>query len=142
MDMDERVYELHADICQILANPKRLKIINTLRDKELSVNELAKRVGVTKANLSQHLSILRQRRIVLTRREGVTIHYRIANPKVLKAFDIMRQVLFEQLAENRKIYKVYHPQCRERPLAPTGIRNRRLNAKNNHYPSFNNTIQL
>ena len=102
MDMDERVYELHADICQILANPKRLKIINTLRDKELSVNELAKRVGVTKANLSQHLSILRQRRIVLTRREGVTIHYRIANPKVLKAFDIMRQVLFEQLAENRK----------------------------------------
>lgn len=107
MDMDERIYELHADICQILANPKRLKIINTLRDKELSVNELAKRVGVTKANLSQHLSILRQRRIVLTRREGVTIHYRIANPKVLKAFDIMRQVLFEQLAENRKIYKVY-----------------------------------
>ncbi|MBI3355123.1 MAG: winged helix-turn-helix transcriptional regulator [Nitrospirae bacterium] len=105
--MDERIYELHADICQILANPKRLKIINTLRDKELSVNELAKRVGVTKANLSQHLSILRQRRIVLTRREGVTIHYRIANPKVLKAFDIMRQVLFEQLAENRKIYKVY-----------------------------------
>ena len=115
MDMDERVYELHADICQILANPKRLKIINTLRDKELSVNELAKRVGVTKANLSQHLSILRQRRIVLTRREGVTIHYRIANPKVLKAFDIMRQVLFEQLAENRKIYKVYtHPQGRGR----------------------------
>ena len=107
MDMDERVYELHADICQILANPKRLKIINTLRDKELSVNELAKRVGVTKANLSQHLSILRQRRIVLTRREGVTIHYRIANPKVLKAFDIMSQVLFEQLEENRKIYKVY-----------------------------------
>ncbi len=107
MDIDERIYELHADICQILANPKRLKIINILRDKELSVNELAKRVGVTKANLSQHLSILRQRRIVLTRREGVTIHYRIANPKVLKAFDIMRQVLFEQLAENRKIYKVY-----------------------------------
>lgn len=107
MDIDERIYELHADICQILANPKRLKIINTLRDKELSVNEIARRLGLTKANLSQHLSILRQRRIVLTRREGVTIHYRIANPKVLKAFDIMRQVLFEQLAENRKIYKVY-----------------------------------
>ena len=107
MDIDERIYELHADICQILANPKRLKIINILRDKELSVNDLARRIGITKANLSQHLSILRQRRIVLTRREGVTIYYRIANPKVLKAFDIMRQVLFEQLAENRKIFKIY-----------------------------------
>ena len=61
MDINERVYELHADICQILANSKRLKIINILRDKELSVNELAKRVGVTKANLSQHLSILRKK---------------------------------------------------------------------------------
>ena len=91
MDMDERVYELHADICQILANPKRLKIINTLRDKELSVNELAKARWRYKGKSFSAPFNFKAERIVLTKRERVTIHYRIANPKGIKAFDIMRQ---------------------------------------------------
>ncbi len=100
---DDQIYELHASVCQILANPTRLKILNALRDQEIAVAELARRVGTSMPNLSQHLAILRQRRVVLTRREGATIHYRIANPKILRAFDIMREVLFEQLADGRRL---------------------------------------
>ncbi|KRT69175.1 MAG: hypothetical protein A3G97_12570 [Candidatus Rokubacteria bacterium RIFCSPLOWO2_12_FULL_69_21] len=102
---DDRLYELHASICQILANPTRLKILNALRDRETAVAELARRVGTSMPNLSQHLAILKARHVVLTRREGVTIYYRIANPKILRAFDIMREVLFEQLFEGRRLMR-------------------------------------
>jgi ArsR family transcriptional regulator len=101
--IDDEIYELHASACQVLSNPTRLKILNALRDREVSVAELARRVGTSKPNLSQHLAILRQRRVVLTRREGAAVYYRIANPKILRAFDIMREVLFEQLSEGRRL---------------------------------------
>ena len=101
--IDEQLYALHASVCQTLANPTRLKILNALRDREVAVAELARRTGTSMPNLSQHLAILRQRRVVVTRRQGVTIYYRIANPKILQAFDIMRDVLFEQLSEGRRL---------------------------------------
>ena len=101
--IDDQIYALHASVCQTLANPTRLKILNALRDQEIPVAELARRTGTSMPNLSQHLAILRQRRVVVTRRQGVTIYYRIANPKILQAFDIMRDVLFEQLSEGRRL---------------------------------------
>lgn len=101
--IDDEAYVLHASVCQTLANPTRLKILNALRDQEIPVAELARRTGTSMPNLSQHLAILRQRRVVVTRRQGVTIFYRIANPKILQAFDIMREVLFEQLSEGRRL---------------------------------------
>jgi len=80
-----------------------LKILNSLREKEKSVEELTELLGLHKANLSQHLAILRQRRIVTTRRAGLNIYYKIANPKMIKACDILKEVLFEQLAENERL---------------------------------------
>ena len=103
--MEKEIYELHADICRILSNSKRLEILNTLRDEEMSVGELKDSTGLAKANLSQHLAVLRQKKIVTTRREGVNVYYRIANPKVIKACDLMREVLHDQLAEDGKLAK-------------------------------------
>lgn len=103
--LDNQIYEAHASVCQILSNPTRLKILNMLRGREVAVAELARRLGTSKPNLSQHLAILRARRVVITRREGLTVYYRIANPKILKAFDIMREVLFEQLSEGRRLFR-------------------------------------
>jgi ArsR family transcriptional regulator len=101
--VEKAVYELHADICRILSHAKRLEILNSLRDKEMSVAELKKLTGLAKANLSQHLAVLRQRKIVTTRRRGVNIYYRIANLKVIEACDLMREVLYEQLTEDGKL---------------------------------------
>ncbi len=101
----KQIYELHAEVCKTLANAKRIEIINTLRNKELSVGELLTRLKVKKANLSQHLTIMRNKGIVRARRDGLNIFYRVANPKVIKACDIMRQVLIEHLAEANKTAK-------------------------------------
>ena len=94
---DRQLYELHAAICQTLANPKRLEVIDRLRDGEIPVSELAEDMGISQANLSQHLAVMRQKGIVTTRREGLSVYYRLSNPKIIKACDLMRQVLLEHL---------------------------------------------
>ena len=101
----KQIYELHAEVCKILANPKRLEIIDLLGNRERSVSELLNLLKIKKANLSQHLAVMRSKRIVKTRREGVNIYYRLASPKVIKACDIMKVVLLEQLAESKKLIK-------------------------------------
>jgi ArsR family transcriptional regulator len=106
-DPEDRVYRLHAEICSTLANPKRLKIINTLREKELSAGELLSILKVPKANLSQQMAILKQKGVVLARREGNTVFYRLARPKILKAFDLMRELLFDVLADQQKLLEEY-----------------------------------
>ncbi len=95
--VNPRLYELHAGICQTLANPKRLEVIDRLRDGEKSVTELAEAMKISQANLSQHLSVMRQKGIVATRREGLNVYYRLGNSKITKACDLMRQVLLEHL---------------------------------------------
>jgi ArsR family transcriptional regulator len=52
---------------------------------------------IGQANLSQHLAVMRQKGIVATRREGLNVYYRLSNPKIIKACDLMRQVLLEHL---------------------------------------------
>jgi len=101
----KQVFTMHAEVCKTLANPKRLEIIYALKEGELSVGELVKRLGISKANVSQHLAVLRQRRVVTARREGVNIYYRISNPKIVKACALMREVLVEQLTEEGKAVK-------------------------------------
>jgi ArsR family transcriptional regulator len=98
MGNDEHmIYELQADVCLALANPKRLQILNLLKNGELSVAEMTNIMFIAKANLSQHLTILRQKGIILARREGTTVYYRIVTPKIIEACSIMRTVLMESL---------------------------------------------
>ena len=101
----KQIFNMHAEVCKTLANPKRLEIIYALKEGELSVGELVKRLGISKANISQHLAILRQQRVVVSRREGVNIYYRISNPKIVKACALMREVLMEQLTKEGRLAK-------------------------------------
>ncbi|MBI4028028.1 MAG: winged helix-turn-helix transcriptional regulator [Verrucomicrobia bacterium] len=104
-ETDERIFQLHAEVCKCMANPTRLKALAALQDGEKSVNELAAALGLSKSNLSQHLAVLRHRRIVATRRAGLQVFYRCANPKMLKACGLLREVLMEQLAEGGELMK-------------------------------------
>jgi len=102
-EVEKKIYQLHSELCRSLSHPKRLEILNNLRDGEKSVSELLSVVASSKANLSQHLAILRGKRIISSRREGVNIFYRLANPKMIKACDIIREVLFEELVEDTRM---------------------------------------
>lgn len=104
----KQVFELHAEVCKTLANPKRIEIINLLRSGEKPVGWLLQKTGLLKANLSQHLSVMRQRGIVKARKEGLTAYYRIANPKIVRACDLMREVLFEQMKEKKEVLRKWN----------------------------------
>ncbi len=104
--MDKKdFYRLHADFCKSISNPKRQEILEALREKEMTVNELIEETKISQSNLSQHLSILRSKGIVQARREGTNIYYSIANKKITRAYDLVSQVLMESLASQNKTIK-------------------------------------
>jgi len=70
----------------------------------MGVSEMAERIGITKANISQHLSSMRQQNIVKTRRDGIAVLYSFANPKILVAYDALRKALKEQLEVDGKLF--------------------------------------
>ena len=98
--MEDQIYAYHAEMCQVFSHPKRLEVINILRDGEMTVSELAQRLGLTVGNLSQHLSMMKERHILLSRKEGNMVYYRIMNPKLIRCFDMMREMLFEQIRQD------------------------------------------
>lgn len=101
--MDKKIFELHADVCKMLAQPLRLEILFHISDGELSVNELSERSGARMANISQHLALMRQQGIVTTRKVGVKVYYSVTNKKTLKAFELMREVLLDRLRATEEL---------------------------------------
>lgn len=105
MKSDKTIFEYQAEVCKTLANPKRLEIIHSLRNGEKTVSELVAILGVPKANISQHLSVMRSKGVLESRKEGVNVYYSISNPKVVEACSLMKDVLIEQARKNSVIFK-------------------------------------
>ena len=101
--MDDRIFELHAEVCKTLASPWRLKLIELLRHGERPLKELVEGTGLPVANVSQHLNLMKAAGVVEARREGSRSFYRLTNPKLLKAFDLMRDILRDRLSETREV---------------------------------------
>ncbi|MBI5744309.1 MAG: winged helix-turn-helix transcriptional regulator [Elusimicrobia bacterium] len=97
------LYELHAQVCSVLSNAKRLEIIDLLRSGEKTAGDLTREMEIPKPNVSQQLTILREKGILVSRREGTRIYYRLSFPKMLKAYDLLRQVLIERLREQGNV---------------------------------------
>ena len=97
------LYKIHAEMCKVFSNPIRLEILNLLRNKEMSVTELIKKTKLSQANISQHLSIMKSKGIVTSNRKGKNIYYKLTNLKIIKAFDIIKEVLMDRLKNNSKI---------------------------------------
>ena len=102
---NENFYDLHADLCKTISNPRRQAIIDIIRDNELTVSELIKKTGIAQANLSQHLAILRAKGVVHARREGNNVFYSLLNPKIIKAYDLIGEVLKDTIISQNKIVK-------------------------------------
>ena len=102
-DNQMEIFQLQAELCKSLADAKRLMIIHELRDGEKSVGELAELLGLKQSNTSQHLAVLRNTGLILPRREGSTIFYSLASPRISDACDLVRAVIAEQLQRNRTL---------------------------------------
>ncbi len=91
---------LVAEFCHTASSPRRSLLIRILSTGERTASELASETGFSPANVSQHLKLLRQKRIVAVSRVGGRARYRLIQPKILEAMDLMREACFECLGGN------------------------------------------
>jgi ArsR family transcriptional regulator len=89
---------LHAQVCQGLADPKRILILYALADGPRRVTDLADALGMPQPTVSHHLKILRERGLVVAEQEGTAVYYTLVDERVIQALDLLREVLRTQLA--------------------------------------------
>ena len=99
---DHELYRIKADFCKTLADPTRQMMIAELRSGEKTVGEIAKVLEIVQSMASHHLAILRGKGEVETRREGANVYYRLVNPKIGEACDMVHDILMNQMAKNRE----------------------------------------
>ena len=93
------LFRMHAELCKAMANEHRQAILHAVCDGEKCVGDLADEIGISVHNVSQHLRVLKERRLVASRKDGQTVYYHVTNPKFLEACALMRQALLEQHQE-------------------------------------------
>jgi len=95
--MSGALRQFKSEIFQGLANPTRIAIVELLRDGELSAGKLIEKLGIEQANASQHLAVLRARRIVVSRKVGNQVYYSIRDHALVEVLDILRRYFYAQL---------------------------------------------
>lgn len=97
--MQQALRQFKADIFQALAHPTRIAIVELLRDGEAPAGTIFAQVGVEQANASQHLAVLRAKRIVVNRKVGNQVFYALRSPRLVEVLDAMRLYFQEHLGE-------------------------------------------
>lgn len=97
--MYSEIFSLHAELLKALAHPRRLEILQLLRDQELPVSDIHTMLDLPQANISQHLMLLRDAGVVQARREGKQIYYSISDAHFIKACDLLREVIIRRHEE-------------------------------------------
>ncbi len=99
----KEINQLHAQICGGLADPKRIAILYVLADRALSVTELTEAVEMPQATVSRNLKILRERGMVIAKRQGANIYYSLGDKRIIRALDLLREVLADELSKRRAL---------------------------------------
>ena len=101
------LFEQFARVGRAVSAPLRLAILDVLAQSERTVEEIAREIGASVANASQHLQHLRSARLVASRREGLFIYYRLADEKVLRLWQVIREVGEARYAEIEQVVRTY-----------------------------------
>lgn len=103
-ELQQKVYEGRAAVLKALGQPTRLQILDLLKEGERCVCEIFPAINQEQANVSKHLSILKQAGILESRKEGLRIIYRIKSPEVLELLEGVSRLLKKQVREQERIY--------------------------------------
>lgn len=127
--MYEKLFLLQEEVFKVIANQKRLEIIQLLSSKELSVSEMGSMLGLPQSNLSQHLASLRQAHAVETRRSGVTIFYRLSDPRIASACELIKEFLQEQRRFDPDMKQLLDDQAHMYPVIKDVVCGMRISVK-------------
>ncbi len=114
------LFRMHAELCRALANEHRQAILHAICSDERCVGDIAAEIGISIHNVSQHLRVLKERRLVASRKEGQTVYYRVTNQKFMEACALIRQALVEQhQAQGESLQAADFLEAARRATAPT-----------------------
>ncbi len=91
----------------MMANPKRIAILELLGQEERSVGELAEDLSISVSAISQHLRTMKDKGVVVNRKDAQTVYYRLKNPRLIESCHIMRDILLEEMESQGKIARDY-----------------------------------
>jgi ArsR family transcriptional regulator len=97
--LEQEVNLLHAQICQCLADPKRILLLYAMADGPRRVTDLAKFLDLPQPTVSHHLKILRDRNLIQAERDGTAVYHSLADRRVIEALDLLREMLGDLLAQ-------------------------------------------
>jgi DNA-binding transcriptional ArsR family regulator len=103
--MSQELRQFKADIFQALGHPTRIAMVEMLRKGELPAGQLMEELGLEQANASQHLSVLRSKQIVVSRKEGNHVFYSLRDPALIQVLDILKRYFHSQLAQTTSMLK-------------------------------------
>ena len=89
---DDQDIEMAARSLKAMSHPLRLKILCALGNLEISVQDIVEIVGTSQSNISQHLGILREKGILVTRKHANRVYYRVGDKRTLRLIGMMREV--------------------------------------------------
>ena len=100
--MSEPIQQIKAEFFRALSHPARIRILEVLTTRgECSVGELVPEVGIESSHLSQQLGVLRRANLVVTRKSGSNVYYRLADPRLAKLLDLTKKILLDYLTAAR-----------------------------------------
>jgi rhodanese-related sulfurtransferase/predicted transcriptional regulator len=129
-DFKDRLYAEFARIGKAMGSPHRLEILEILAQGERAVESIASETGLSVANASRHLQQLRQAQLVLARREGLFVRYRLAGPEVVSLMLSVRHAAQEHLAEVDRVVRDFLGERDEfEPVTPDELARRMTNGE-------------
>lgn len=103
------IFEHQARLCGMMANARRLAIVEILKRGESSVGDIASALGSSVSAASQHLRLMREKNVVVARKEGQTVFYRLRDPKMVKCCHMIRELLIEDLVARGRLAAGFDP---------------------------------
>jgi ArsR family transcriptional regulator len=101
----EELNLLHSTICQAVGDQKRIQILYALYERPRHVSALAEALNTPQPTISRHLALLRDRGMVVAERSGATVVYRLADPRIIDAIEIMRGVMRDALIRRASVFE-------------------------------------
>jgi DNA-binding transcriptional ArsR family regulator len=103
--MEERIFELKAEVLKALAQPTRLKILELLRNGERCICEIVPAINGEQSNISKHISLMQKSHLVATRKEGVKVMVKVSDPKIFEILDSINIILRNRMSEQSRLIR-------------------------------------
>ncbi|MGB2954744.1 MAG: metalloregulator ArsR/SmtB family transcription factor [Anaerolineales bacterium] len=109
LTLSQEINQLHANICSAISEPNRILLLYAIKEKPRNVNSLAEALEISQPAASRHLKVLKERGLIQANREGSSVIYTLTDDRLIQALDLLREVMFDQMAHRVDLLKANKP---------------------------------